>query len=492
LRYFHKVYFAVVVFHLGTAAWAGAGQWLQDGGSLNENASLNAIVPDLAVLDLTQTLYAGWNEGSNSTAYQAYVKHFNGAGWVRDGSGSINMDATANAYNVKIAVGNGGIYAVWEERSFSAAWNEGGKVFVKKFDGSVWTPVGSGPLNVDAGLNAISPSITIYNGAPGVVWSEGNSYTAYKIYVKRLNGSNWEQLGNSLNVSSDLSASASTSEIGIGNGILYVAWNEWDSGVLKIYVKHYNGSDWVQDGGGVNLTGSADMFSLAVSPTGNPYVAYREGMSGIGVQAFINGTWGQIGHQLNTGIGPSGPTGMVFLNSTPYVVWSEENMGTYYRLYAKHYSGGDWIQDGGVLNVDANQSVNSCNVIACHNMLYAIWSENGQVYVKHYDENYATPTPSPTPSLSSPEIIHRKIEPRLGEKAIIRYGLSHSGRVVIKIYDLLGNLIKICVDSSQDTGIYNFEWKATDETGGVVASGVYIVHIQTPEVTVDKKVIVIK
>ena len=60
---------------------------------------------------------------------------------------------------------------------------------------------------------------------------------------------------------------------------------------------------------------------------------------------------------------------------------------------------------------------------------------------------------------------------------IIRYGLPSASRVIIKLYDVLGQEIKTLVDETQDKGYQSVEWNGKNEFGLTVASGIYIYRI---------------
>ncbi len=54
----------------------------------------------------------------------------------------------------------------------------------------------------------------------------------------------------------------------------------------------------------------------------------------------------------------------------------------------------------------------------------------------------------------------------------IRYGLPEKSDVTITIYNMLGNKIQTLVNKTQNQGIYQLQWNATDKP-----SGIYILHI---------------
>jgi len=69
----------------------------------------------------------------------------------------------------------------------------------------------------------------------------------------------------------------------------------------------------------------------------------------------------------------------------------------------------------------------------------------------------------------------------------INYQLPEKNHVSLKIYDILGNLVKTLVDDEQAPGYYNVTWNA-----GGLASGVYFYRIMSGSFVSTKKLILLK
>ena len=74
----------------------------------------------------------------------------------------------------------------------------------------------------------------------------------------------------------------------------------------------------------------------------------------------------------------------------------------------------------------------------------------------------------------------------------IQYDLPESQKVVIKIYDVRGRLIKVVVDEEQNAGFKNVNWDATNEDGDKVSSGVYFYQITTKKNNKARKMLLIR
>ena len=69
----------------------------------------------------------------------------------------------------------------------------------------------------------------------------------------------------------------------------------------------------------------------------------------------------------------------------------------------------------------------------------------------------------------------------------ISYALSIDVMVNITIYDITGRMVKTLINESQQAGIKNVVWNATD-----VSSGIYIYRIQAGDFTQTRKMILLK
>jgi len=75
---------------------------------------------------------------------------------------------------------------------------------------------------------------------------------------------------------------------------------------------------------------------------------------------------------------------------------------------------------------------------------------------------------------------------------VIRYQIPKNGHVDIKIYNMMGQQIRILVDEKQKADSYKVNWDGKDNAGQRLASGVYLYRIQVGKFTQTKKVILLK
>ncbi|MGH1366100.1 MAG: choice-of-anchor D domain-containing protein [Calditrichia bacterium] len=74
----------------------------------------------------------------------------------------------------------------------------------------------------------------------------------------------------------------------------------------------------------------------------------------------------------------------------------------------------------------------------------------------------------------------------------IPYQVAKSGRVVIRIYSILGQAVRTLVNGEQNAGFYEVEWDGRTNAGKVVASGLYFYMLETSGTQDVKRLIKLK
>jgi hypothetical protein len=74
----------------------------------------------------------------------------------------------------------------------------------------------------------------------------------------------------------------------------------------------------------------------------------------------------------------------------------------------------------------------------------------------------------------------------------ISYNVAKAGQVNVMVYDLLGNLVKTLVNDVQEPGQYKVIWDATNDQGGVVPTGNYILKMVAGDFSQTRKMTLVK
>lgn len=74
----------------------------------------------------------------------------------------------------------------------------------------------------------------------------------------------------------------------------------------------------------------------------------------------------------------------------------------------------------------------------------------------------------------------------------IRYGTTLAGRVLLKIYDVEGRLVRTLNDGFHSPGIFTVQWDGKTDAGTSASSGVYFYQLVAPGFTETRKMILLK
>ncbi|MEO8399905.1 MAG: T9SS type A sorting domain-containing protein, partial [Ignavibacteriaceae bacterium] len=74
----------------------------------------------------------------------------------------------------------------------------------------------------------------------------------------------------------------------------------------------------------------------------------------------------------------------------------------------------------------------------------------------------------------------------------IKYQIPEDKHVSLKIYNIIGQLVKVLVDDNQATGSYSIQWDGRDNHGAAISSGVYLYRIEAGDFVTNKKMIYMK
>jgi hypothetical protein len=280
----------------------------------------------------------------------AFAFTFEARAWLQVGDTALTQTSKETP---SLAVQGDKKAVAWLEFNATQGVNQ---VFVKRLNGSNWELLG-GNLNLDNTKNASRPQIAFVGNNPVVAWLEDNSTTP-QLIVKTWNGNAWvvlqaQGIPASLNLLSSQSVSGLSLAVG-SNNLPVVAFAEGIGGVHSIFVKQWTGSEWTQLGGiylDIEPNKDAQKPSLALDNNNRPVVAWSE-EDVIMVKRWTGSTWEQITGSLNN---TRARELSLALDSTgnPIVAWSESNTPTPNvdtSIFVKRREGSAWVALGSKLN----------------------------------------------------------------------------------------------------------------------------------------------
>jgi hypothetical protein len=74
----------------------------------------------------------------------------------------------------------------------------------------------------------------------------------------------------------------------------------------------------------------------------------------------------------------------------------------------------------------------------------------------------------------------------------IKYYLQESGKVTLEIYNILGENIRTLVNTTQESGVHQVTWDGENETGNILASGIYFYLLKYNQQKLLKKMMFVR
>ncbi|GAA4049516.1 hypothetical protein GCM10022409_40140 [Hymenobacter glaciei] len=275
-------------------AWSSLGTGTSNGVSQYINALAVAGNGDV---------YVGGNFNQAGGTVATRVAKWNGTAWSPLASGrnnGLNTDNFSQSYALAVA-GNGNVYAGGNFTEAGDASASG----VAKWDGAVWSPLGSGMPSISDKINAL---VVAANGDvyAGGLFRQAGGVAANN--VAKWNGSIWSALG--VGLANGVNQAVYTLALA-GNGDVYVGgYFTQAGGAAANNVARWNGTAWSSLGTGIStspyLGGFSKVTALAVAGNGDVYAGgYFTQAGGVAANnvARWNGTaWSSLGAGPSSGM----------------------------------------------------------------------------------------------------------------------------------------------------------------------------------------------
>ena len=80
----------------------------------------------------------------------------------------------------------------------------------------------------------------------------------------------------------------------------------------------------------------------------------------------------------------------------------------------------------------------------------------------------------------------------LNTTVTIGYDVPSQSRVILTLFNVLGQPVRTLIDDTQQAGSYRVTWDGTDQFGASVSMGVYFYRLQAGDYSVTKKMLLLK
>ena len=349
--------------------------------------------------------------------------------------------------------------------NFVIAW-QGGDVFARRYDYS-GAPLGSiFKVNDDTGFASHESPVIAADGSGNFIltWTDyRNGKNNPDIYAQKYNSSD-APLGFNFKVNDDTgSAWQRFPAVAVENsGNFVISWQDARKGNFDIYSQRYNssptplGSNFEADDDILNSYHWSPAITMADSGSfviawhdfrnGNPDI-YAQTYNAFGIPAGSNYL---VSNPRFTAFEQAEPS-LSSSNSRIYFTWMENRIGNW-DIYARVV---DWTWT----KVGEDESA-------------------GLPKSFELSQNYPNPF---NPSTTLPFTVKSS-----------QWSVVSPIHTTLKVYNILGQLVRILVDEEKAPGNYKVVWDGKDNSGKEVSSGIYFYQLKTEEYTATRKMVLLR
>ena len=96
------------------------------------------------------------------------------------------------------------------------------------------------------------------------------------------------------------------------------------------------------------------------------------------------------------------------------------------------------------------------------------------------------------PSVSGLTLRHNYLNPIRGECVQLQINTSLAGHLKVEVYTLMGRRVSSLANDDVAPGVFNYSWCGKNSANEVVATGIYILHVETPQEKKNYKIELVK
>jgi len=444
------------------AAWAGS-QWSPIGIGTTVGADpSNPIVYSLGIYN-GQLIVGGMFTGIAGQKAN-HIAAWGGSTWSPLGLGTNGNIEDMAECNGRLIVGGEFDSAGGMPAKYIAAWN-----------GSTWSPLGSG---MGGELFPSVSALTVYDNK---LIAAGKFQTAGGVsakYIAAWDGSYWSPLGSGMDWVVEALAV-------YDNKLIAGGYFSTAGGIVARNIASWDGSAWSPLGSGINS------WVYALTVYNNRLMAAGSfdsagGQFALCIAAWDGSSWSPLGGaRLNPGV-----NALAVYDNKLFAAGSFNN-GIDPWKYTAIWDGSSWNGPGSGINLFANALTVYDNSLIVGGYFtiaggkvsayLAQWTKQGQSAV---DEQEAARSLNWRLSQNHPNPFN--------PSTTVEYTIPRTSRVIIAVYNIVGQKVKTLLDAERVPGTYSITWDGTDERAHTVASGVYLYRISAGDYIETKQMVLIK
>jgi hypothetical protein len=405
-----------------------------------------------------------WND-TREAGWDIYAQRYNSSGIPLDSNFKVNRTGFSWRWFPAIALDESGNFVIVWNDDLNTNYND--DIYAQRYD-SEGIPSGANfKVNDDTGISYQLYSAITLDGSGGfiITWTDLRNGDP-DVYAQRYDFAG-TSLGSNFRVNDDdgsvyvyqgMSAIASDA---LGNFI--ITWVDDRNGNDDIFAQRYTsagaliGSNFqVNDDTGKSGQGNP---AIAIEASGNAIITWNDSRNGnydVYAQRF-NSSGSKMGTNFLVNNSQSRIYGQILptvaaTSSNIYFAWEDDRRGKGWDIYAKVV---DWN-----------------------------WTKVGE------DENVAIPNSFElSQNYPNPFNPTTTIPFQVGGSRFVVHSPIHT---TLKIYNILGQLVRTLVNEEKTSGTYNVIWDGKDDSGKEVSSGIYFYQLKTEDYTFTKKMVLLR
>jgi hypothetical protein len=346
--------------------------------------------------------------------------------------------------------------------------------------------------------SAIEPTIAASDNLAHIAWQD-TRHGLEEIYYKRStdHGETW---GAGIRLTNQAAESKEPHLAASGLNV-HLVWYDWRDGNAEIYYKRSldGGVNWDPD---FRLTNNSEVsVSSSISLNGNNifvvWVDDRDGNYEIYFKSSTdNGSnWSSDVRLTNNSAEDSYPS-ITVNESSIHVVWMSyrDNIpGSGSVIYYKNSTDGGLTWSSDLRLPDAAVTSANASVAAGNSSVHVAWtdlrdfSSTGTPEIYYKLNTGVTEVENNYTDLHSSYSLYQNYPNPFNPVTTIQYSIPQESRVILKVYDALGNEIATLVNEEKHEGRYKIDFDGTN-----LSSGMYFYTLQAGNYTQTKKLILIK
>ena len=478
----------------------------------DDTVSSYQIEPAIAV-DGNGNSIIVWRDYRNEMWGDIYGQRYDANGSALDTNFRVNDDVGWNGQGYPdIAMFKDGHFIITWHDNRNGSWD----IFAQHYNLNGQKIEGNFMVNDVATKAQINPAIAAADDDSlfVIVWKDGRNYYYGDIYAQRFNY-NRQKLGTNFRVN-DVTENQwqDFPDVAVKNdGSFIVTWE--DARIDKradIYAQCY---DSVGDTVGRNFKVNDDIGEnaqwypkIAISKEGNFVITWQDFRQPTHVYAqFYDSNRKTIGANVKVNDESFNSGGYPDISSCQnenfVIAFVGRKWGYIYDIFLQGYNkNGFPISENNfriTFDGDSPKQSYPCITTSSINILLA-WEDNrvsGQgwdIFAKIVDWDWTKVKDKEIVNTAIPEdsFLFQNYPNPFNSETIIRYQLPKTSKVTLRILNLLGQEVKTLIDESMEAGFHQASWNGVNNSGAIVASGIYLYYIEAGDFNQIRKFIIIR